>query len=115
MFFFPDHRRACHLGVEYRENGSWVSTAKWRQSADTGNAPVIDVTQVNDGVDLQLPSEIVRCEPLGRIRLKAPAEFVQILRSHGEASSVPVTSKFHEQLGHGFERFQQVELRDAAA
>src|SRR5713101_6229720 len=115
MFFFPEHWRACHLGVEYRENGSWVSTAKWRQSADTGNAPVIDVTQVNDGVDLQFSSEIVRREPLGRIRLKAPPEFVQVLRSHSEASSVPVTAKLHEQLGHALERFQQVELRYAAA
>src|SRR5260370_32959307 len=115
MFFFPEHWRACHLGVEDREDGSRVSAAKWRQSADYGNAPVIDVTQVDGGVDFQLSSEIVRREPLGRIRLKAPPEFVQILRSHCEASSVPVTAKLHEQLGHGFERFQQVELRDAAA
>src|SRR5437667_7687067 len=115
MFFFPEHGRTCHLGVQYRENGRRVSTAEWRQGADSGNASVVDVAQVNCRVDLQLSSKIVRLEPLGRIRLKAPPEFVQILRGHGEARRMPVTAKLHEQLGHAFERLQQVELRDAAA
>src|SRR5437763_14716169 len=102
MLFLPEHGRTCHLGVQYRENWRRVSTAESRQGADSGNASVVDVAQVNCRVDLQLSSKIVRLDRLVRIRLKAPPEFAQILLGHGDACRMPVTDTLYEQRWHAF-------------
>ena len=47
--------------------------------------------------------------------MKALAKFGDVAGFERHAGRMRVTSEFQEQLGHGFQRFQQVEARNAAA
>ena len=47
--------------------------------------------------------------------LKRCAELVHARRLHRHPGGMLVAAEFHEQLGHGFQRFQQMKRRDAAA
>ena len=82
----------------------------------SSTALLVDLAQLQHGVDLQRGAENLPA------RRRAAAKALKRWRNSStrdgfqrDAGGVLVAAESHEQVGHGFQRFQQMERRDAAA
>ena len=74
-----------------------------------------DLAQFQHRVDGNLAQEVAGAQACCGERIEARAEFVYPRSLQCHAGRVLVAAESNEKIGHGFQSFQQVERRDAAA
>ena len=115
VLLFHPHRFSSDLDASRYKHRARISRSKGIERERFECRTVRNLIQIDFGVHKQRGHKIGRSQASRGVSVQLSPELVHVAGWHRDTGGVKMAAEFHEQLGHLFERIEQMKGRDAAA